>query len=133
MHVAAANGRGSLVRLLLEAGADPYATTPHQKNALHLAVESKNASSIEILVKGPNLDARNADGWTVLQVAAAGGSANTVRALLKAGADCKATTPHGMNALDLAIESKAEQLIKALMEGGAEVELCVYGGGELIQ
>ena len=133
LHVAAANGRGSLVRLLLKAGADPYTTTPHQKNALHLAVESKNASSIEILLKDPNLDARNADGWTALQVAAAGGSANTVRALLEAGADCKATTPHGMNALDLAIESKAEQSIKVLLERVAGVELCIYGGGELIQ
>ena len=41
LHVAAA-GRGSLICLLLEAGADPYATTLHHTNALHLALEIKD-------------------------------------------------------------------------------------------
>ncbi len=38
-----------------------------------------------------------------------------------------------MNALDLALESKSEKSIEALLEHGAPVELCIYGGGELIQ
>ncbi len=63
LHVAAANGRGSLVRLLLEVGADPEAATLRQINALHLALESKDESSIAVLLeKGSKVDARNADG-----------------------------------------------------------------------
>jgi len=38
-----------------------------------------------------------------------------------------------MNALDLALEGKAEQSIEALLEKGAEVELCIYSGREQIQ
>jgi len=134
LHAAAANGRGSLVRLLLGVGADPEATTLRQINALRLALESKDESSIAVLLeKGSKVDARNADGWTALQVAAADGRGLLVRALLKAGADTNATTPYGMNALDLALEGKAEQSIEALLEKGAEVELCIYSGREQIQ
>ena len=75
----------------------------------------------------------NAGGWTALQVAAADGRAPLVRELLEVGADTKATTPHGMNALDLALESKAEQSIEALLEKGAEADLCIYDGGRLVQ
>lgn len=68
-----------------------------------------------------------------MNFAASCGRGPLVRALLEVGADPNATTSHGMNALDLALESKSEKSIEALLEHGAQVELFIYGGGELIQ
>ena len=58
-------------------------------------------------------------GWTPLALAARGGAADIVVALLSAGADPDAPTPSGMSVRELAALNKKPKVIEALKNGGA--------------
>lgn len=49
LHLASSNGRGQIVRLLLERGADPKRTTPDGKTAVDLATENGHSELVELL------------------------------------------------------------------------------------
>ena len=85
----------------------------YHKNALDLALESRDESSIEALLeRGPEINEENPAGWTVLHLAASSGRGLLVRALLEKGADPHEMIPDGTNAIDLALKSKSEESIK---------------------
>lgn len=75
------------------------------KTPLHVACEMKveNIEIIELLVKyGANIDTRDGDGYTALQVAAIRGKMQIVKKLVELNADVNLTTNDGKDAADLA-------------------------------
>lgn len=75
------------------------------KTPLHVACEIKfeNLQIIEILAKnGADIDARDGDGYTALQLAAIRGKMQIVKKLVELDADVNLTTMDGKDAADLA-------------------------------
>jgi ankyrin repeat protein len=79
---------------------------------------------------GLDPDARGADGFTSLHLAAFFGGAETVRALLAAGADANADAenPLHVRPLHSAVASRDSESVRALLEAGAEPNVVQQGG-----
>ena len=70
LHVAVRLGRGEMVELLLEKGADIDAHDGDRDTSLHLAVETGNKGLVQLLLaKGADINVHNNKGETALSVA----------------------------------------------------------------
>ncbi|WNV74637.1 ankyrin repeat domain-containing protein [Geodermatophilus sp. DSM 44513] len=138
LHLAVAEGRAELVRLLVEAGADLRARTEHGRDPLHTALECAphlvpllrelgapvDAASAAYLDDCARLDAELAGGAPLvdpvtgvdlLVIAATGGAAGTARVLLDRGADADG------GALHAAAAGTRLELVRLLLAAGADV------------
>ena len=79
----------TIVRLLLQAAADPNAPDDNGRTPLHRGSENSNPMVMTCLLDaGADLNARNNDGYTALHWAAAqSGNGRVVKALMDRGAD----------------------------------------------
>jgi len=79
---------------------------------------------------GLDPDARSGDGFTSLHLAAYFGGAETVRALLAAGADpdADAANPFGVRPLHSAASVGDRESVRALLEAGADPDVRQQGG-----
>jgi ankyrin repeat protein len=139
LHVAVAEGRADVVRLLVAAGADPCARTEHHRTPLHVALESCPDLVPVLLELGAVLDAPSAAylgevdtlsahlddgaapgdvtaGHDLLSWAALGGAEATARLLLERGADADG------GALHAAAGGARPALVRLLLEAGADVD-----------
>src|SRR5579872_5401861 len=99
LHLAAAGYRVELVRLLLQAGANPNAAKNRRKSTpLHYASDG--------FVTGPAWD-------PVKQV-------ETIRTLLKAGSDIHAQDANGATALHRAVRTRCAAVVDYLLNAGAD-------------
>lgn len=72
-----------------------------------------------LLQRRTNVNARNAQGWTPLHIAAAGGDITLVDLLLRHGADVNAESYVGATPLDHAVTSgKGQELVRLLRQYG---------------
>lgn len=85
LHVAVRGGNLPGVKVLLESGADPNATTGSGVTPLHIAVETEIVRVLLAAGANPNARARNGD--TPLRSAADRGMIEVVKILLSAGAE----------------------------------------------
>ena len=135
---AAKSGDVALVRVLLEAGADPKLTLPNGTTALMLAAglgwrngsplapsydQGSDAEAVEtlelLLSLGLDLEATNDAGDTALHAAVGGrGSEAIVRFLLERGADPKAQNKRQQTPLSIA-EARASDAVKGLVRNAA--------------
>ncbi len=94
LMVAARTGHGDAAVLLLDAGANPDATTSTGVTALHFAAGAGQTQAVRALVAaGVDVDAREgAMGQTPLIFAANEGRTDAVQVLIDAGAEVNATT-----------------------------------------
>ncbi|MGY1705018.1 ankyrin repeat domain-containing protein [Geodermatophilus sp. SYSU D00697] len=138
LHVAVAEGRTEIVRLLVAAGADVAARTEHDRTPLHLALQSAPDLVPVLRELGAPVDAPSAaylddldrltveldagapladpvTGVDLLSWAAAGGAATTARALLDRGADADG------GALHAAAAGARLELVRLLLAAGADV------------
>jgi ankyrin repeat protein len=122
LHVAAEAGSAPVVVALLEAGADPGATTSAGVTALHLAAMSGSAAAVAALLdRGAAVNARE-PAWsqTPLMLAAARGRTAAVKLLLERGADHAATARTfdvlAAAAQDRQARAKRNQVLAALRE-----------------
>ena len=100
LHFTSFWGNARAMRALLAAGADPYINTESGLTLLHLAA---NAQIVELAVQtGLDIHARARNGQTPLHVASRWGHADTILALLAAGARTDARDNKGRTAFDLA-------------------------------
>jgi ankyrin repeat protein len=110
LHRLARSGWASeILTPLLAAGADIHSTNHAGRTPLHEAAGSARDSGLlpELLRAGPAIEARDAEGRTPLLVAAASGVATrpmVFEALLRAGADARATDRDGRSAAHLLLD-----------------------------
>jgi len=98
LHLAAAGHRDDCVRLLLAAGADPNATTNHRRaSPLHYAADGYVTGSCW----DPNLQVQ------------------TIRTLLKAGANIEAQDKNGATGLHRAVRTRCAAAVECLLSAGA--------------
>jgi ankyrin repeat protein len=87
LHAGATRGDAEIVRMLLEAGADPNARQERGFVPLHSAAANGNAPVVELLLKhGARADARADDGKTPNDMAADRGHGDLAETLRKAAA-----------------------------------------------
>ena len=102
LHLAAAGHRVELVRLLLDAGADPNSAANHrQSSPLHYAADGA--------VNGPDWSAKRQVG--------------TIRCLLDAGSDINAQDKNGATPLHRAVRTRSAAAVKYLIERGGDMTM----------
>lgn len=104
LMLAAERGHMNVAKLLLKGGADPTAVDPGGCTALHFAAMFGQVVIVNLLLGRPKVevDALDSQRRTPLHFAARGGSAHTVRELLKKGASATTEDKDGKSPLDLA-------------------------------
>ncbi len=113
------------VRALLQKGADVNAAQGDGMTALHWAARSGDVqlSALLIQAKAGLKGTTRIGAYTPLHLAAEGGHAPVVVALLKAGAAPAVTTTTGVTALHLAALAGSSDAVGALLDHGANVNV----------
>ncbi|MFU8790431.1 MAG: ankyrin repeat domain-containing protein [Methylobacter sp.] len=112
---ASAQGYPEIVKLLLEAGADPDIGNVHGITPLMYAVRYENVDICSILLEyGAAINLQDLYGMSALIIASREGHHEIVELLLKAKADTDAKTRQGMTALDFAHANKHGAIAKSL-------------------
>lgn len=117
LHGVAGEEQFEMAEFLLDACADPNAKNDEGITPLHLAAY---AGMVELLVRrGADIDIRSTDGRTPLLVQAAeAGGYEAMEALLKLGADPRATDKRGQSALDISRSREEEDKLELLRKYG---------------
>ena len=116
----------TIVRLLLQAGADPNAPDDNGLTPLHRGAENSNPMVVtHLLDAGADLNARDNDGYTALHWAAAqSGNDRVVKALLDRGADPFAESNDGRTPLHSALRYRADpSVVSRMLDAGADQHL----------
>lgn len=117
---ACTDGRGSVVQVLLEAGANPAAHTRHGSSTMHEAASSGLSQVIVQLEKaGVPIEQATKNGDTPLHNAIRRGHTAAVKQLLDLGANVNAQNNKGIGALDLAMHSP--DITRVLVQYGADI------------
>ncbi|MFP3021569.1 MAG: ankyrin repeat domain-containing protein [Wolbachia sp.] len=98
-----------------------YARDEKERTALHYVVEAK---TVKLLVeKGANVNAADARGYTALHLAVTGKLIETVRELIKSGANVNAEEyGNKCTPLHLACMVGKVEIVKELVKAGGEIE-----------
>ncbi|GFF30153.1 putative ankyrin repeat protein RF_0381 [Aspergillus udagawae] len=115
-------GREDTTRILLEAGADPSIQTEGGETVLQRAISGNHINIVRLLLDaGVDVNAQESlHGHTDLLKAAHWGADDSLRLLLKAGADASAVGYDGRNALHLAATMGHESTVKLLLKEGVD-------------
>ncbi|MDX8431627.1 MAG: ankyrin repeat domain-containing protein [Candidatus Algichlamydia australiensis] len=123
LHSAATCDETEGVKKLLEQGFDINAKDERGETVLHYAVKSCQLNTIQVLISSlPELDinAADIDGNTALHMAVFGRDFQTIKDLLRHGADPSRFNKKGESPLFLAIKNQDRQLMEALFHSGDE-------------
>jgi len=123
LYIAASMGQGaSLVKLLLENGANPALATANGMTPLMAASVRGDIEAMKLLVdKNADVNTRNGAGETALMFAATNGSPAAVKFLIDHAADAKAKSKRGETALGNAGTSGVEETVRMLLDQHADV------------
>ena len=116
----------TIVRLLLQAGADANAPDDGGRSPLHHGARNANPMVVShLLDAGADLNTRDNDGYTVLHWAAAqSGNNRVIKVLLDRGADPLAESNDGRTPLHSALRYRADEgVVSAMLEAGADLHL----------
>ena len=121
LHVAARSNREAAVDLLLSDEANPRLRDSHGNTPLHLTYPWQLNIMSALVAHGGDLNARNDEGWNVLDRALKQGGRNlpkTVKFILDHGGDAKSRDPEGLTAMHR-------------VQVAAVVDLLVAAGGDV--
>jgi cytohesin len=119
LYLAIVNSHPAVVRLLLEAKANPNAT--HQGNPLLYPALRQPESMQALLEAGADPKARMGNGWDMLQEAVAENNLDATKLLLAHGADMKAVGRQGETALHLAAQRSSKEILQLLLKHSANL------------
>lgn len=107
----------TLVRLLIEYGANTTITDRNGNNLLHIAAQNNANSVLEFLIgtRGMDLDARNENSQTLLEYYVINNDTYLVKRLVKNGADTSIKSSTGMGLLQLAVTNNADNMVDYLI------------------
>lgn len=126
IHYAAVNAQkdGSVVRLLLEHGANPVVASKNGQTPLILATSELSGSSfadaIEMIAYANDVNQEDKAGNTALWVATTEARIETLRALLRAGANPNLLTQKGRLPITLAASNGLVDRVQLLLAFGAD-------------
>lgn len=119
LHRAATRPDSDGVWALIDAGADPFITTGHELNALHIAAASNGC--IDALIKaGLNIEAKDFFGRTPLHHATEKGQHQAMATLLASGARVDAPNAEGATAMHIAASQGDMIALRLLHKKGAQ-------------
>ncbi|CVK97668.1 related to beta transducin-like protein [Fusarium mangiferae] len=144
---AAANGKNTILQLLIEKGADLEVRNPDNSYTalMYAAVYGQVSTAKSLLDSGAMLEAQDEYTYTPLALAASVGHEPIASLLLDKGADIEARTSDGSTPLSIAARKGKNDVVKVLLEKGANVEAenqagdspllraCNYGHMDVIQ
>lgn len=111
-----------VLQTLLKQKVDVNAPLPDGSTALHLAAQSDDLETADLLIgAGAQVSTANDYGITPLMLASENGSAAMIEKLLKAGAKPNAVPPTGETALMTAARTGKPGAVQALLVHGADV------------
>ena len=125
---AAALGTTDVLRLLLDAGADPNAA--NELGARPLMWCAGDAAKVKLLLaKGAKVNVRSKLGRTPLLIAAAyDGAVESARLMIEKGADVNARDESGVTVLNQAANVNNLEVARMLLAKGAKVNIAEYAG-----
>ncbi|XP_051684962.1 ankyrin repeat and SOCS box protein 3 isoform X3 [Oryctolagus cuniculus] len=123
LHLAASQGHWKIVQILIEAGADPNATTLEETTPLFLAVENGQIDVLRLLLRhGANVNGSHSMcGWNSLHQASFQGNAEIIKLLLKKGANKECQDDFGITPLFVAAQYGKLESLSILISSGANV------------
>lgn len=122
LHVAARLGQAQLVKVLLDAGADPDLADGDGWTPLRAASWGGHTEVVELLVaRGCALDSTDQEGRTALRAASWSGHEDIVRILVTHGAQINLTDHEGRTALIAAAYMGHAEIVEHLLDNGANV------------
>ena len=123
LHVAAANGRTNLVKVLLDKGAKIDALDGNEWTALHWAAQGGHTEAVKVLLdRGATIDATTDRKWTTLHVGANAGADHPEAAKVQLNRDSTMTkAPAHSTALHLAAKGAHIEVVKALLDRDANI------------
>jgi len=132
--IAALNDQADAIRVLVGAGANLERADFIGRSPLACAVARRAFDAAEELLKsGANLHWRDKEGYGLLHLAVLDGDIPTVRWILDKGANANDVEPAtGATPLMLACSRSKPEMVKALLERGADVELTDRCGQDAI-
>ena len=116
LHIAAQRGFTSIVRLLVDAGANVYLAQPPTPGQIF------HPMNIMQYIQKVTDHFRRLTCWTPLMAAAYGGHVDIVKILIKCGADVNVTFDDGSTALHIAAEYGHRKIVRTLLKSGSEVD-----------
>jgi ankyrin repeat protein len=121
---AAWGGETEIVRLLIDAGADPNIADEFGNTALIFAATTSNDEAISLLLDaGAEPDVENNFGFRVLNAVSVGGNASTARILIDAGANPMTPCQFRYTPLTGAVSNGNLEIIRTLLEAGAHPDV----------
>ena len=130
LYIAAQKGHETVLRALIELGADVNKARDNGVMPLFLAAQNGHEAIVRVLIElGADVNQARDDGGTPLLMAAHQGHKAIVRALIQAGADFNEATDVGWTPMYVAAEKGHEAVVRALIEAGADVNKATDNGG----
>jgi len=126
-------GEKSVVDLFLAAGMSPNAKQARITALMEASRRGKTHREVAaaLIRAGAEINVQDPYGVTPLMFAAISGSPETIRMLLKSGADVKAKDVDGRTALIETLTTENDlppETIEELIQAGSEVNVRIYGG-----
>ncbi|KAH7386598.1 ankyrin repeat-containing domain protein [Cadophora sp. MPI-SDFR-AT-0126] len=122
LHRAVCNKNESMVRLLLEQGAEFGRQDHNGQTALHLAVEGGQDGLVKLLLEGNDSNVKDSMGRTALFCAVKAGNDAVTKLLLDALIDVNCKDSMGETALHVAVENGSESSTLLLLRYGADID-----------
>jgi hypothetical protein len=116
LHNAVNDGNDATVSELLRLGADIHAIENRGWTPLHYAADLGQTTIVRILLAaGADVNAKNTMGWTALHLAAMRGKTAAITVLLESNARTDICTGRGLNAYNLAVANKHDEVGQLLL------------------
>lgn len=121
LHIAAKKGHTNIVAMLLDRGSNVNDTDIMGRSALHLAAAEDHVGVSRLLInRGASIEIQDAGGRTALHVAAENGHVRTVETFLGHTSLIDVSDTLGRTPLHLAIEQGHEDIVRLLLDSGAD-------------